>query len=70
MAFVKLLMGHQSISSTERYAIKDSKVADFYLKIANNFIKQKSIDMAQLKRRFYDTQIEGLKALRERIDDV
>ncbi len=70
LPFVKLLMGHQSIASTERYAVKDSKVADFYLKVANNFIKQKSIDMAQLKRRFYDTQIEGLKALRERIDDV
>lgn len=70
LSFVKILMGHQSIESTERYAVRDSKVADFYLKVANNFIKQKSIDMAQLKRRFYDTQIEGLKALRKSIDDV
>jgi len=70
LPFVKILMGHQSIESTERYAVRDSKVADFYLKVANTFIKQKSIDMAQLKRRFYDTQIEGLKALRKSIDDV
>lgn len=65
MAYVKILMGHQSIKSTERYALQDIDMVAMYIEFANNFTKNTGLNIGELKRRFIDKQIARLESLKE-----
>ncbi|MEZ8816329.1 tyrosine-type recombinase/integrase [Vibrio cyclitrophicus] len=67
MAYVKLLMGHQNISSTEVYARQDIDLIQFILSAANSYIRDNSVSLKELAAQYYDRQLKKLEAEKEKI---
>ena len=67
MAYVKLLMGHQNISSTEVYARQDIDLIQFILSAANSYIRDQSVSLKELTIQYYDRQLKRLEAEKEKI---
>lgn len=68
MAYVKILMGHQSIRSTEKYAVQDIDLVAMYIEIANKYTKNTSINIRDLKEKLVDKQLARLESLKESVD--
>ena len=67
MAYVKLLMGHQNISSTEVYAKQDVDLIQFILSAANSYIRDNSVSLKELVAQYYDRQLKKIEAEKEKI---
>ncbi|EPI5804386.1 tyrosine-type recombinase/integrase [Vibrio parahaemolyticus] len=61
MAYVKLLMGHQNMSSTEVYAKQDTDLIEFMLSAANSYIRNNCISLRDLAIEYYDRQLAELE---------
>ncbi len=64
MPFVQILMGHASMSSTEKYAKHDDEMLNAYVQHANNFLKQgreTSIQSARLS--FHERQLTKIRSM-------
>jgi len=61
LAYVKILMGHQNISSTEVYARQDLDLIDFMIAASNGFIRDNNISMQDMAKQFYERQVKVLK---------
>ena len=68
LAYVKILMGHASITSTMKYAKHDTEVVDSYIQIANQRITASGEDsLATIRQEFYENQIKMIQREVERI---
>lgn len=61
LAYVKILMGHQNISSTAVYARQDLDLIDFMIAASNGFIRDNNISMQDMAKQFYERQVKVLK---------
>lgn len=68
LAYVKLLMGHQNISSTEVYAKQDVDLIEFMLSAANSYIRDQNISLKELAIQYYDRQLKRLEVEKENLD--
>jgi len=68
MVYVKILMGHQSISSTEKYAVQDIDLVTMYIELANKYAKNSALSIKALKEKLIDKQISNLESLKGSID--
>jgi len=64
MAYVKILMGHQSISSTEKYAIQDIDLVSMYIELANKYAKNSTLNIKVLKERLIDRHVSKLLSMK------
>lgn len=70
LAYVKLLMGHQNICSTEVYAKQDVDLIEFMLSAANSYIRDKNISLKELAIQYYDRQLERLEVEKKNLEKV
>ncbi|MEZ8155152.1 tyrosine-type recombinase/integrase [Vibrio splendidus] len=70
MAYVKLLMGHQNISSTEVYAKQDIDLIEFVLSAANSFVRDQNISLQDLAIQYFDRQLRRLEAEKEKLEET
>ncbi|MEZ9437032.1 site-specific integrase [Vibrio atlanticus] len=70
MAYVKLLMGHQNISSTEVYAKQDIDLIEFMLSAANSFVRDQNISLQDLAIQYFDRQLRRLEAEKEKLEET
>lgn len=68
IAYVKILLGHQNLSSTQVYAREDTDQIEFILSASNGYVRDKSVSLIDLQREFYDRQLERLKLEQERLN--
>ena len=68
IAYVKILMGHASLSSTEKYAIHDNDLLNLYIETANRQIHQEMVSLEEIKLRYIDEKIKKLEEYRRIID--
>lgn len=69
MTYVKILMGHKSISSTNKYAKHDTDIIDAYIQHANQYVTQRGEDsLLTIRQDFYSRQLESLKQEVNRIE--
>ena len=68
MAYVKLLMGHQNINSTEVYARQDLDLVEFMLAAANSYIRDNNISLTDMAKQYYDRQIINIEHLKSELD--
>ena len=61
LAYVKILMGHQSIKSTEIYALHDTEILDAYIEAANRHIKGQSLTIKEIKINYIEQKIKQLE---------
>jgi hypothetical protein len=66
MPYVKILMGHASIESTEKYAQQDTDLLNMYIELSNTMIKDRNIDLYDLRINYIDNEIKKLKTLRDK----
>lgn len=68
IAYVKILMGHSSLTSTMKYAKHDTDLIDSYIQHANQHVTQRGEDSFKtIREEFYSRQ---LKALNQASKDV
>ena len=68
MTYVKILMGHASISSTMKYAKHDTDIIEAYLQHANQHITKRGEDsLMTIREEFHIRQLEALRAEIERL---
>ena len=67
MAYVKLLMGHQDMRSTEVYAKQDIDMIQFILSAANSYIRDNNFSLKELVAQYYDRQLKKIEAEKEKI---
>jgi integrase len=65
MPYVKILMGHSSIGSTQKYAKKDTSVTDVLITLANNKIKYSGLT---LKNIIMDVKTKKLEEFRQEFE--
>ncbi|KHT38654.1 hypothetical protein RJ47_19135 [Vibrio sinaloensis] len=70
LAYVKLLMGHQNISSTEVYAKQDVDLIEFMLSAANSYIRDQNVSLKELAIQYYDRQLKKLEVEKENLEKV
>ncbi|EGQ9595577.1 site-specific integrase [Vibrio parahaemolyticus] len=68
MAYVKILMGHQNISSTEVYAKQDIDLVEFMLSAANSYIRDNGVSLRDLAVEYYERQLKELKREVQRLE--
>lgn len=61
LAYVKILMGHASIKSTEKYAREDVDLIQFAISASNVYVKNKGIAPKELLEQFYARQMQRLE---------
>lgn len=61
LAYVKILMGHQNVSSTEVYAKQDFDLIDFMLSATNAFVKDNNIQLQDVVKQYYERQHKKLR---------
>lgn len=68
MTYVKILMGHASISSTMKYARHDTDLIDAYFQHANQYITQRGEgSMSTIQQEFHARQLDILQREAKRI---
>lgn len=70
MAYVKLLMGHQNITSTEIYAKQDVDLIEFMLSAANSYVRDQNISLGELAVQYYERQLKRLEVEKENLKKV
>ena len=70
MAYVKLLMGHQNMSSTEVYAKQDTDLIEFMLSAANYYIRDNCVSLKDLAIEYYERQLVELKKEIQKIEKM
>lgn len=68
IAYVKILMGHASLSSTEIYAIHDTEIIDYVITLSNQYTQGNKISLAEVKENYIDSQIKLLENQKERLN--
>lgn len=68
LAYVKVLMGHQNISSTEVYAKQDIDLIEFMLSAANSYIRDQNISLKELAIQYFDRQLKRLEVEKENLE--
>ncbi|QEY75063.1 tyrosine-type recombinase/integrase [Pseudomonas denitrificans (nom. rej.)] len=69
MTYVKILMGHSSITSTMKYAKHDTDIIDAYLQHANQYVTQRGEDSIRtIRERFHFRQLEILAEEAKRLE--
>ncbi|EGR2781348.1 site-specific integrase [Vibrio parahaemolyticus] len=68
VGYVKILMGHASISSTARYARKDNSVAELLLTLANNKIKYSGLTLKDIILDVKTKKLEEIKSAFEELE--
>lgn len=67
LAYVKILMGHSQISSTEVYAREDLDLIEFVISASNSYVRQKGILPKQLMAQYYTKQMKVLESKLENL---
>jgi len=68
MAYVKILMGHASISSTMKYAKHDTDIIEAYLQHANQHVTKRGEDsFMTIREEFHIRQLEALRGEIDRL---
>ncbi|WP_081990982.1 tyrosine-type recombinase/integrase [Pseudoalteromonas piratica] len=67
LGFVKILMGHAQISSTEVYAREDIDLIEFVIASSNSYIRKKGITPKQLLSQYYTKQMKMLESKLEEL---
>jgi integrase len=67
LAYVKILMGHSSLTSTEGYGKKDSSVAEVLITLANNKIKYSGLTLTEI---IMDVKTKKLEELKQEFDKL
>tara|TARA_R110000765_G_scaffold426679_1_gene543342 strand:- start:10424 stop:11818 length:1395 start_codon:yes stop_codon:yes gene_type:complete len=60
LGYVKILMGHASLTSTEVYAREDLDLINFVISASNAYVRQKGITPKQLLGQYYTRQMKIL----------
>ncbi|MGF1810043.1 tyrosine-type recombinase/integrase [Vibrio alginolyticus] len=68
MAYVKILLGHQSITSTEVYAKHDIDLIEFMLSAASTYMRNKDITLKDLAIEYNKRQLKILEEEMERLN--
>lgn len=69
ITYVKILMGHSSITSTEKYAKHDTDIIEAYLQHANQYVTQRGEDsFMTIRQDFHIRQLEVLQEEAKRIE--
>ncbi len=69
ITYVKILMGHSSVTSTMKYAKHDTDIIDAYLQHANQYVTQRGEDsMKTIREEFHSRQLEILRNEAARIE--
>lgn len=68
LAYVKLLMGHQNMSSTEIYAKQDTDLIDFMLSASNSYLRDNSISLTDLALQYNKRQLKDLEKEKQRLE--
>lgn len=69
ITYVKILMGHSSITSTIKYAKHDTDIVEAYLQHANQYVTQRGEDsLRTIRQEFHSRQLEILMEEANRID--
>lgn len=69
ITYVKILMGHASVKSTEKYAKHDTDIIEAYIEHANKYVKQQGEESIKtIREEFYTRQLEALRAEAKRIN--
>lgn len=63
MAYVKILMGHQNITSTAVYARQDIELVEFMIAASNNHIRNNNISLKDMAKQFYNRQVQKIDEL-------
>lgn len=61
LGFVKILMGHAQISSTEVYARVDIDLIEFVIASSNSYVRKKGVTPKQLLSQYYTKQMKMLE---------
>nr|WP_286775642.1 site-specific integrase [[Pseudomonas] sp. BICA1-14] len=68
ITYVKILMGHTSVTSTMKYAKHDTDIIDAYLQHANQYVTQRGEDSIRtIREEFHARQLRALKQEASRI---
>jgi len=71
MPFVKVLMGHSSISSTEVYAKKKDDLVEALVSYANELVfNENIINLAEVRKRYHQKEIENIETEIARIEEA
>ncbi|PHN29756.1 tyrosine-type recombinase/integrase [Pseudomonas sp. ICMP 561] len=69
ITYVKILMGHSSVTSTMKYAKHDTDIIEAYLEHANQYVTQRGEDsLKTIREEFHSRQLEILRAEAARIE--
>lgn len=69
ITYVKILMGHSSVTSTMKYAKHDTDIIEAYLQHANQYVSQRGDDSIRtIREEFHSRQLEVLKEEAKRIE--
>jgi hypothetical protein len=69
ITYVKILMGHASITSTMKYAKHDTDIIDAYLQHANQYVTQRGENSIwTIREEFHSRQLEILREEALRIE--
>lgn len=69
ITYVKILMGHSSVTSTMKYAKHDTDIIDAYLQHANQYVSQRGEDSIKtIREEFHSRQLEILREKAARIE--
>jgi len=68
ITYVKILMGHASVTSTMKYAKHDTDIIEAYIQHANQYVMQRGdVSFTTIREEFYLRQLEVLKDEANRI---
>ena len=68
ITYVKILMGHSSVTSTMKYAKHDTDIIEAYIQHANQFVTQRGdASLKTIREEFYARQLEVLRDEANRI---
>ena len=71
ITYVKILMGHASVTSTMKYAKHDTDIIDAYLAHANQYVTQRGEDsIRSIREDFHSRQLEILRNEADRIEGM
>jgi integrase len=69
ITYVKILMGHSSVTSTMKYAKHDTDIIDAYLQHANQYVSQRGeSSIKTIREEFHSRQLEILREEAARIE--
>lgn len=69
ITYVKILMGHSSVTSTMKYAKHDVDIIDAYLQHANQYVLKRGEESVRtIREEFYSRQLEILRKESDRIE--